>query len=151
MTTGIERVEPNTALNYLELLLLADPSEQAIRTYLPASTVITYQENNEVLGLLVLYPRGQCPEIKNVAVSPHSQGKGIGTRLIEAAFEAARSAGADCLEIGTGNSSLRQLALYQRCGFRIVRIERDFFADYPEPIIEDGIRCLDLVILRARL
>ncbi len=31
------------------------------------------------------------------------------------------------IEIGTGNSSIGQLALYQKCGFRIIGVDMDFF------------------------
>ncbi|WCN36270.1 hypothetical protein [Aneurinibacillus uraniidurans] len=33
----------------------------------------------------------------------------------------------ETVEIGTGNSSIGQLALYQKCGFRIIGVDRDFF------------------------
>lgn len=59
-----------------------------------------------------------------------------------------QAGGAHALMIGTGNSSLAQLRLYQRLGFRIVSIVPDFFANYPEPIYENGILCRDMVRLR---
>ena len=56
------------------------------------------------------------------------------------------------VEVGTGNSSLDALAFYQRAGFRIVGVIPDFFVDnYPEPIVENGIRCIDMVRLRLTL
>jgi hypothetical protein len=58
---------------------------------------------------------------------------------------------AKALWVGTGNSSLSQLALYQKCGFRIREIESGFFESYPEPIVENGIRCIDMVRLRVDL
>lgn len=43
-------------------------------------------------------------------------------------------------------------ALYQKCGFRIVGIDRDFFTDhYPEPIYENGIWCRDMIRLSIHL
>ena len=44
-----------------------------------------------------------------------------------------------------------ELALYQKCGFRLSGIVTDSFADYPEPIYENGIRCIDMVMLSAKL
>ena len=55
------------------------------------------------------------------------------------------------VEIGTGNSSLDQLALYQKLGFRITGIVAGFFYDYPKPIVENGIACRDMVRLRVEL
>jgi hypothetical protein len=67
-------------------------------------------------------------------------------------MEAARRLGCRILEIGTGNSSFHQLKLYQRCGFRITGVERDFFVrHYEEEIIEDGIRCVDMIRLAIDL
>lgn len=40
------------------------------------------------------------------------------------------------MEAGTGNSSLPQLALYQKYGFRMHRIDAGHLNSYPEPIFE---------------
>lgn len=58
-------------------------------------------------------------EIMNIAVAEHLQGKGIGKKLLRHAIETAKGYGMSKLEVGTGNSSVSQLALYQKCGFRI--------------------------------
>ena len=66
--------------------------------------------------------------------------------LLRHAVAEARAAGFRKLEIGTGNSGFGQMALYTRCGFRMEWIDRDFFAlHYPEPIVEEGIPCRDMV------
>ena len=39
-----------------------------------------------------------------------------------------------------------QMALYTRCGFRMEWIDRGFFSlHYPEPILEAGLPCTDMV------
>ncbi|MFT6735800.1 MAG: hypothetical protein ACJAS9_004014, partial [Polaribacter sp.] len=38
--------------------------------------------------------------------------------MIEESKRLAKQSGAKIIEVGTGNSSLSQLALYQKCGFR---------------------------------
>ncbi len=90
-------------------------------------------------------------EIKNLAVLAGYQGKGIAKLLIAELKLLAKSMGASILEVGTGNASLSQLALYQKCGFRMYCIEPNFFESYPKPIFENGIRCIDLVRLRVAL
>ena len=56
------------------------------------------------------------------------------------------------LLVSTGDSSIGQLALYQKCGFRIESIERDYFIrHYPEVIIENGIQCRDRICLTQNL
>lgn len=63
----------------------------------------------------------------------------------------ARTKGIREIHVATGNSSLEALALYQKTGFRLARIEPDYFpAHYPEPIYEHGIWCRDRVWLIYR-
>ncbi|MBN1779863.1 GNAT family N-acetyltransferase, partial [bacterium] len=55
--------------------------------------------------------------------------------------------GARRLEVGTGTFGY-QLAWYQREGFRVFAIERDFFlVNYEEPIYENGIQLKDMLRL----
>ncbi len=56
------------------------------------------------------------------------------------------------MEIGTGNSSVNQLSLYQKCGFRITGIEHDYFTKhYEEEIVENGLLCRDMIRLSLDL
>ncbi|HEY8415097.1 MAG TPA: hypothetical protein VIK99_04920 [Thermaerobacter sp.] len=72
--------------------------------------------------------------------------------LIGHAIETARQQGYKTIEIGTGNSSIGQLALYQKFGFRITGIDRDFFVRrYRKPIWENGIQCRDMIRLSQDL
>lgn len=87
-------------------------------------------------------------EIANIAVYPEFQGKGYGKVLLLDAIENARSNGFTTIKICTGNSSIKQLALYQKCGFRMAHIDCDYFIhNYPEPIFENGIQCFDRIHL----
>ncbi len=55
--------------------------------------------------------------------------------------------GARRLEVGTGTFGY-QLTWYQRNGFRVFAVERDFFlANYEEPIYENGIQLKDMLRL----
>ncbi|MFV3304986.1 GNAT family N-acetyltransferase [Pseudomonas sp. NY15181] len=127
------------------LLLSADPCRDQIARYLPQSRVLALADAGVVRGVLTLTARSWgVIEITNLAVEEEWQGRGLGRRLLEAAIDSARSAGALRLDICTGNSSLAQLGLYQRMGFRIASVEHDYFSlNYPEPIIENGIHCRD--------
>lgn len=134
----------------MELLLLADPSRALVEAYLREGSCFLACAGSEVVGEFVLIDTAPAVmEIVNAAVRPDMQGKGIGKLLIERAIEEAKRRGAAHIDIGTGNSSLHQLKLYQRCGFRIVGIDRDFFLrHYDEEIVEDGIPCRDMIRLR---
>lgn len=133
------------------LLLSADPNRDAVSGYLRGAQVLVCEEAQQPVGIAVLVEEAGVHELKNIAVHDDYQGRGIAKVLIERIKELAKASGAHVLEVGTGNSSLSQLALYQKCGFRMHRIEHGFFESYPEPIIENGLRCLDMVRLRADL
>ena len=87
-------------------------------------------------------------EIKNIAVAESFQNKGIAKLLLARCEMIAHQLNMSWLKIATGNSSTQQLKLYQNCGFRPYSIERNFFANYPRPIVENGVRCLDKICLR---
>ncbi|WP_331435775.1 hypothetical protein [Photobacterium gaetbulicola] len=53
--------------------------------------------------------------------------------------------------MGTGTFGY-QLAFYQREGFRVVGIDKDFFLDhYDEPVMENGIQHKDMLRLQLIL
>ncbi|MBG9447071.1 GNAT family N-acetyltransferase [Cytobacillus firmus] len=137
----------------MNLLLLADPSIEFIKGYVNRGETYFAEINGEVVGVYILLATrpGTC-EIINIAVSEKYQGEGIGRKLLEHAIELAFQGGYKTLEIGTGNSSIGQLAFYQKCGFRITGVDRDFFVrHYKEDIIENGIHCRDMIRLSMDL
>ncbi|MBP1949710.1 GNAT family N-acetyltransferase [Virgibacillus litoralis] len=137
----------------MNLLLLADPSEDLIQVYLDQGQCYVAKIDNRLIGVYILLPiNSNRVEIKNIAVEESEQGKGVGKQLVTHAIENARFQGFTHIEVGTGNSSINQLALYQKCGFRITGIEKDFFTkNYDEEIIENGIRCTDMIRLEISL
>lgn len=106
-----------------------------------------------VIGVVVLL---QCDryvtEVMNIAVAPVHRGKQMGKRLLGAAIARSRQQGAQQVTVATGNSSINQLAFYQKMGFRLASVDRDYFVrHYPEPIYENGIWCRDRVLLSLDL
>lgn len=137
----------------MDLLLLADPSRKLIERYLQKGQCFIAKMEGEVVGVYVLHPTNSTTiELINIAVAEGVQGKGIGKQLTLHAIENAESQGYRVMEVGTGNSSIGQLALYQKCGFRITEVECDFFVkNYSEKIMENGIQCRDMIRLRIYL
>lgn len=133
----------------MDLLLLADPSKDLVEAYLERGTCFVAEIDEQIIGVYVLQESTtETVEIVNVAVAEQYQGEGLGKRLINHAIHHAKSQGYVSIEIGTGNSGMGQLALYQKCGFRITDIDRDFFTrNYPEAIYENGIQCRDMIRL----
>ena len=85
----------------------------------------------------------------NIAIKEEVQGRGWGKVLLNFAIEEAKKRKAKDLWIATGNSSIGQLALYQKMGFEMADIRWNHFIDnYPEAIWENGIQCKHMLILR---
>lgn len=137
----------------MELLLLADPSVKLVEQYLKRGQCYVAVLDNEIVAEYVLLPtRPETVEIVNVAVAETHQGRGIGKRLVQHAIQTAAMLGYKTIEIGTGNSGVGQLALYQKCGFRMTGIDKDFFVRYyDEAIFENGIQVVDMVRLSQDL
>jgi ribosomal protein S18 acetylase RimI-like enzyme len=148
----IRKLEPNE-LPPMDLLLLADPSNQIVEDYIKRGQCYVAELDRSIIAVYVLLPtRPETIELVNIAVREKHQGKGIGKQLIKHAILNAKASDYKTIEIGTGNSGVGQLALYQKCGFRIIGIDRDFFIrHYSEEIFENGIQCRDMVRLSQDL
>lgn len=149
---NIRRLNPNENPP-IHLLLLADPSKKLIDEYITRGECFVAILNEEIAGVYVLLPtRPETVELVNIAVAEEHQGKGLGKRLVSHAVHSAKSKGYKTIEVGTGNSSIGQLVLYQRYGFRIIGVDRNFFIrHYEEEIFENGIHCRDMIRLSQDL
>jgi ribosomal protein S18 acetylase RimI-like enzyme len=137
----------------MDLLLLADPSIQIVKDYIIRGQCYVAELDKCIIAVYVLLPtRPETIELVNIAVSEKHQGNGIGKQLVNHAIDNARLLRYKTIEVGTGNSGMSQLALYQKCGFRIIGVDRDFFIKYyTEEIYENGIQCRDMVRLSLDL
>ncbi len=66
-------------------------------------------------------------------------------------LEELRRRGGHALLVGTANAALDNIAFYQKCGFRMVEIRRDYFAYIQPPVAENGIILRDMIVLRYDL
>lgn len=148
----IRKLQPDEAPP-MDLLLLADPSRKIIEAYLTRAECFVMENQNQLIGAYVLLPtRPETIELVNIAVQEYFQNKGIGKQLIRHALERAKEQGFQTIEVGTGNSSMSQLAFYQKCGFRITGVDKDFFIEhYEEELMENGIPCRDMIRLSKSL
>ncbi|API92606.1 putative N-acetyltransferase YvbK [Virgibacillus pantothenticus] len=137
----------------LELLLEADPQKELVEEYLFRGECFIAEIDGKVAGVYVLLPtRPSTIELVNIAIAEEEQGKGYGKKLIADAIQKAKEKKCRIMEVGTGNSSIGQLAMYQKCGFRITGVDKDFFVKhYSEPIVENGIPCTDMIRLSIDL
>ena len=137
----------------MDLLLLADPSREIVEEYVKRGECFLAEMESEIVGVYVLLPtRPETVELVNVAVAEEFHVQGIGKKLVKHAIQTAKDKGYQTIEVGTGNSSIGQLALYQKCGFRISGVDRDFFiGHYEEESFANGIPCVDMIRLSQDL
>lgn len=131
---------------YLDLLLLADEQESMIDRYLQDGAMYALFDPDVKCVCVVTDNGERVFEIKNIAVTPDSQGKGYGRVMIE---HVKKDYGDRCarLLVGTGDSPLT-LPFYQKCGFVESYRKKDFFTDnYNHPIFEAGVQLIDMVYL----
>jgi ribosomal protein S18 acetylase RimI-like enzyme len=75
------------------------------------------------------------------------QGKGIGTELLKFVLSKLPDYGIERVELGTGTFGY-QLAYYQRLGFRVESVIKDYFLrNYSEAIYEHGVQHQDMLRL----
>lgn len=135
----------------MDLLLLADPSDDKVETYLSGSKCFAASSNGMLIGACVVQAIDSgVYELMNIAIQPGYQKAGYGTALLKWVIDFFRRSGAIQMEVGTGTFGY-QLAFYQRHGFRVTSIDRDFFVrNYPAPIFENGIQHVDMLRLTLR-
>ena len=135
--------------DHWKLLLLADPSKDLVERYLQSGKTFEFRKNTNLAAIMVLKEVSQFKlEIKNIAVNPTFENQGIATRLLKYAFCYAKKHQYQQVLIGTGSTSFKQLYLYQKMGFRISYIKRDFFVkNYKYLIHENGLLLRDMLVL----
>lgn len=154
MQPTIRPVSAFTPQHY-DLLLLADPSLKSIASYLSRSTAFEMVADQRLIGLVVVRPlTNQTAEIMNLAITPKFQRQHFASRLLGFVIEHAPKTGIQKLRIMTGSTSFTQLYLYQKLGFRCVKVLTDHFVNsayYPEPIYENNLRLRDAIVLERDL
>lgn len=135
---------------YMPLLFLADEQEDMIDRYLEKGEMFILLDP-EVVGECVVCDLGDGVfEIKNIATDPSVQGRGYGRALIEFVMDHYKDRGRTML-VGTGDSPLT-VPFYQKCGFTEHHRVPNFFTDnYDHPIMEAGVRLVDMVYLSREL
>lgn len=127
-----------------DLLLLADPNQVSINEYLPQGNLyLAHSLAGDRVGVCVFTQlANNAWEIRNIAVVEAFHNQGIGKQIIAQVIALAQAAKVETLWVATGNSSIGQLAFYQKCGFEMHSIISNYFLDnYPEEIVENGIVC----------
>lgn len=142
------RKENSNKKQYIDLLLLADEQENMIDRYLERGDLYVMEEDGEVIAVAVVTREDDSViELKNLAVSPSHQRKGVGRKMIRF-IEERYSGHYQTLLVGTGDTP-DTVTFYERCGFVRSHVLPDFFTlHYDHPVMEGGKQLRDMVYLK---
>jgi ribosomal protein S18 acetylase RimI-like enzyme len=150
-------IEPGPAREaWIPLLELAD-EPVPLRGYLHDGTlygVVDVASGEPLAAVLVIDLDDTSAELRAVAVAEAAQGVGLGSAVVEEVCGRLRGRGVRRVVVGTATSGVRQLAFYQRVGFRLSHVERDFFTSekgYPADLAENGIPTRDMAWMDREL
>lgn len=137
----------------LSLLLEADPDEAMILSYLDSCIAFALEQDGEIIGACLLRVESDkgSAELMNIAIWPEKQKLGLGSVLLNGVLGSQAVSELSRVWLKTGTFG-HQLSFYQRQGFRVDRVVKDYFVDnYPEPIFENGIQHQDMLILELKI
>jgi ribosomal protein S18 acetylase RimI-like enzyme len=80
--------------------------------------------DDELAAIATYSVDGRDAELVALAVRPSRRRQGRASALVDSAFAAAVHEGASRMWLVTTNDNLEALAVYQRCGFRLLEIRR---------------------------
>ena len=148
MAVTIREAKPQEIPELIPILLQAEESEPALRWSLAhlVDAVYRMDDDHQLVGAASMQWRNDACEIMELAIAPERHGQGLGRQLVHWLIEEARKRGKQRLLVGTANSSIPNIAFYQKCGLRMDHIRRDYFRYYRQPIFENGIRIRDMIV-----
>ena len=149
-----EQIAHNETTFLLLILSDADEGEERIRAALLDPTCTAYASwlDGQLAGAAVVrWEEDETSEILYIAVAADLRGRGYGKQIMQALQEELWRRRGHALLVGTANAALENIAFYQKCGFRMFEIRRDYFAYIQPPISEHGIVLRDMLVLRYDL
>jgi ribosomal protein S18 acetylase RimI-like enzyme len=129
----------------------ADDSDEQIASYRDLGEILVAVDEGKIIGHAQVVGTDEegTFEIKSLAVREERRSQGVGAKLVAAACEHCRLRGGRLVFVATAAASIPALQFYQRQGFRVQRVIRDFYS--PErgyrPLKLNGIRLRDEIIL----
>jgi len=130
-------------LDYLDLLLEADPSKEAIDKYINDSVMYGLEVNDKIVTVAVLTEVNKHTiELKNLATDKDYRHRGYGKRLLKSLFGNYKQK-YDKMIVGTSENNI---PFYVKQGFdHYENTIKNFFIDnYDEEIIDNGLKCIDM-------
>ncbi len=153
MAIAIRQARDDELEVLIPILLLAEHSERALRWGLAnlVDAVYRMDSSDHLVGAATMKWRSDPCEIMELAIAPEFQRQGLGKQFVAWLIQEARERGNKQMLVGTANSSISNIAFYQKCGFRMDSVRQDYFWYLPKPSYENGIQIQDMLVFRFDL
>jgi ribosomal protein S18 acetylase RimI-like enzyme len=150
---SIQLIESRDVSRLVPLLRDAEEGDDRVRRTIedPAMTAYIAQDGEKTIGAVVMHWTPDESEIIYIATDVSLRGRGYGKAVMRALMDEARQRDTKAVCVGTSNTSWDNIAFYQKCGFRMHEVRKDFFSYLPTPLYEDGIKMQDMLVLRYDL
>jgi|SRR5512143_2467876 GNAT superfamily N-acetyltransferase len=148
MSIILREVKGSEVEELFPILLLAESSRGALLWSLSNLSDTTYrvEDAGQVVGAVTMLWNSEPCEIVELAVAEPRQRQGLGRQILENMLTEGRLRGKQRIIVGTGNSSIDNIIFYQKCGFRMDHIRRDYFWYHQTPEFENGILLRDMIV-----
>jgi GNAT superfamily N-acetyltransferase len=153
MAIAIRQARDDELEVLIPILLLAEQSERALRWGLANLVDAVYRMDSSdlLVGAATMKWRSDPCEIMELAIVPEFQRQGLGKQFVTWLIQEAQARGKKQMLVGTANSSITNIAFYQKCGFRMDHVRQDYFWYLPKPSYENGIQIQDMLVFRFDL
>jgi len=150
MLIVLQKIPSSATETLVSILREADEDEQRVRGTLADEAYTSYAAfvGEQLVGAVTIRWQEQESEIEYIAVVPTLRSSGYGKAIMAAVLEEARRRNVCSVLVGTGNNSPYHIAFYQKCGFRMDHVRKDYFHYIQPPLVENGMLLQDMLVFR---
>ena len=98
----------------------------------PFAHIFVLKEQQQILGYVDLWIMYEQAQIASIGVRQDKQSQGYGQQLLAYVMKIAEQSGAEVISLEVRQSNQRAIALYQKNGFQIQSIRKDYYQDNHE-------------------
>ncbi|STX28763.1 N-acetyltransferase GCN5 [Legionella beliardensis] len=91
--------------------------------------VLEQEKNKKIVGYIISRQHLTVYHILNLCIIPSMQGKGLGKYLLKAIIDKLNGSAVDSMILEVRPSNQRAISLYQRFGFQLDSIKKDYYQD----------------------